>query len=688
MTLRICVAALAVNAFAAAQAPVPILADGHVHITNRVYWEGIDPWQKQPIGDWDYARAREGGVNFVIESVAPYGYNTYNTTVKHAGRLIETFHRSMEAHRDKMELALTSADVRRITASGKMAVVLGIEAGFDQEGDIDILRLWYRLGVRVVQFASQVTTSFADSSVRGPAKWGGINDKGRALIAEMNRLGMLIDITHATEDAQRQIVATSRAPVIASHVAMRAVTNNPGNMPDDILRAIAAKGGMIGIHTDANVIGQAYYDWKKTHRTEPVNGITREEILYAELPSLRSPNQDFGEYIAAIDAELGGRWRKLYSAKWKDAPDGAALAPTLDDWVEHVAHAAQVAGPQSVALGLDLTNARTTLKDFDASGYPRLVDALRKRGLATPDVLGENWLRMLDAAKALVPLRIAVNTTTIESTPLFVASTLPGASAIFELVPVTNGRIAMAQLASGAVDAATGSETQLLLNSTAQPSLRAVLTLAECYYRIVSRGSSGIRRLQDLKGKKVAATPGTSSLYYLDRMLRTVGLTTADVSLVDMEGTAMPAALASGSVDAISIWEPHAHYAFARLGADAVTHQNGAAYTEHFNLNTTTAVLADPAKRQALSALLVLLRTASEDIRNRPTEARRLVSPLLSIPELVIAALWPQFSFPADLRLDVVEVMTEVEPWAALSQNRRARSREDLALLLDRSLLP
>jgi len=215
MILRLSLAALSLAALAAAQAPVPILADGHVHITDRVYFEGIDPWKQQPIGDWDYARAHAGGVNSVIESVAPYGYNTYNTTVKHTGRLIETFHRTIEAHRDKMELALTSADVRRITASGKVAVVLGIEAGFDQEGDIDILRLWYRLGVRVVQFASQVTTAFADSSVRGGAKWGGINDRGRQLIAEMNRLGMLIDITHATEDAQRQIIERSLATLAA-----------------------------------------------------------------------------------------------------------------------------------------------------------------------------------------------------------------------------------------------------------------------------------------------------------------------------------------------------------------------------------------------------------------------------------------------------------------------------------------
>lgn len=377
----------------------PILADGHVHITNRVYWEGIDPWKPQPVGQFDYARARAGGVNFVIDNIAPYGYNTYNTTVKQAGRLIETFHRTLEAHHDQMELALTSADVRRIVASGKMAVMLSIEAGFDQEGDIDILRLWYRLGVRVIQFSSQVTTAYADSSVRGGVKWSGINEKGRRLIAEMNRLGMLIDISHATEAAQRQIIAASRAPVVASHVALRAICSNPANLSDDVLRALIAKGGMIGIHSAAEQIGQRYYDWSRGKPSIPVNGVTREQILFGELPLIRSSNGDYGEYIEALDAQQGDRWRRFYSQPWHESSEGEVLVPTLDDWVAHVAHAVAIGGPKSVAIGLDLTNVRSTLKKFDAGHYPELVEALRRHNLATPEILGESWLRVLDSAK-------------------------------------------------------------------------------------------------------------------------------------------------------------------------------------------------------------------------------------------------------------------------------------------------
>lgn len=379
---------------------VPLLADGHVHVTNRVYFEGIDPWKVQPTGDWDYARAKGAGVNFVIESVAPYGYHTYNTTVKQTGRLIETALRVIDTHKDKMELALTAADVRRIAATGKMAVMLGIEAGFDQDGDIDILRLWHRLGVRVIQFSSQNTNAFSDSAVRGGVHWKGINDKGRKLIAEMNRLGMLIDISHAPEEAMLQIIEASSAPVVASHVAMKAICSNPGNISDEVLKKLVAKGGMVGIHSSAEVISNKFYEWSKTHPPTPVNGIDRTQILYAEL-TLERARVDYGEYSDAIDKELGGRWRQLYAKKWTEDPAAMPLVPTIDEWVDHVEHAAKIGGADRVALGMDITNARSTLKTadgkpIDSSSYKFVVEALKKRGLATPGVLGENWLKLLE----------------------------------------------------------------------------------------------------------------------------------------------------------------------------------------------------------------------------------------------------------------------------------------------------
>ncbi len=382
--------------------PPPLLVDGHVHITNRVYWEQLDPWTEQRGGPFDYARARQGGVNVVIENVAPYGYNTYNTTVKQVGRLIETFHRVLEANRDKMELALTSADVRRIVASGKLAVILGIEAGFDQEGDPDILRLWHRLGVRLVQFSGHVTNAYADAALRGGPKWGGINERGRRLIAEMNRLGIIIDITHATEAAQRQIIEASRAPVVASHMGMRALCNNPANISDDVLRALSAKGGLVGIPATAEYISQRYFDWTRAHPPVPVNGVTRLDVIRAELPLVRSPNADRGEYIDALDSLMGTLWRRFYGQPFRDASEAEALQPTAGEWADHVAHAIAVAGADHVAIGLDLSQGKGLLKDFDARSYPRLADALRDRRIPS-QVLGQNWLRILDLAKAHHP---------------------------------------------------------------------------------------------------------------------------------------------------------------------------------------------------------------------------------------------------------------------------------------------
>ena len=211
-------------------APAPLLMDGHVHIINRVYWEKIDPWQAQQGAGWDYGRAFSAGVNCIIDNIGTYGYWNYNYTPKQALRLIETFHRYAEAHSDKMALARSPAEARAIIAGGRMAVFLGCEFGFDHEGDPDVLAAMFRLGLRTVQFATQTGfNAFSDSAlapVQGGQKadhYNGLNERGRALVGEMNRLGILIDITHGTEAVHKQLIETSRAPVVAKsrHVTGR-----------------------------------------------------------------------------------------------------------------------------------------------------------------------------------------------------------------------------------------------------------------------------------------------------------------------------------------------------------------------------------------------------------------------------------------------------------------------------------
>jgi NitT/TauT family transport system substrate-binding protein len=287
------------------------------------------------------------------------------------------------------------------------------------------------------------------------------------------------------------------------------------------------------------------------------------------------------------------------------------------------------------------------------------------------------------------PLKIAVNTTTIESFPVFAAAASMSANraASIEVVPVPNGRAAMSQLVGAAADVATGSETQVLLNSVMAPGLRIIVTLAECRYRIIARRSAGIHRIADLRGKKVAVTANTSSQYYLHRMLLNAHIDEAQVQVVNLEGQDMPGALGKRTVDAVSIWEPHAENSLEALGSDAVVFEDAAAYTERFNLNTRADVLANPEKRAALLALVRTIVRSSAELRKRPPDLIASLSPRVGLPDKTLIAVWPQFRFPAAISGKLRDVLDEVETWAAAMQKRSPRARKDLADLIDSSVV-
>jgi membrane dipeptidase len=375
---------------------IPILMDGHVHITNRVFWEGIDPWQAQERGEWDYARARAAGVNVIIDNIAPYGFEPYNGTVKQVLRLIERFHRTIEANADKMALALGVDDVRRIVASDRLAVILSTEAGFDQEGDVEVIAALYRLGLRAVQFTSKSSlNAYADVSIPGhPRVWGGINQRGRDLVREMNRLGIVIDLAHASEEAQLQIIEASAAPVVNSHDALAAVSGR--GICDMVLKAIAAKGGLVGIHGASEIIGRRYIEWvgKNPTRFQALRKPIRAFSTYQ--PGER-PFDDRGDYITRLDSEFRAVWNGVFEP-WEDDPEAASLAADAQEWAQHIQHVIDVVGPDHVAIGLDMFGARSGIRGMNgAGGYQLLVCALQ--AITTPDnvrkITGENWMRVL-----------------------------------------------------------------------------------------------------------------------------------------------------------------------------------------------------------------------------------------------------------------------------------------------------
>jgi NitT/TauT family transport system substrate-binding protein len=288
---------------------------------------------------------------------------------------------------------------------------------------------------------------------------------------------------------------------------------------------------------------------------------------------------------------------------------------------------------------------------------------------------------MLAQAAPTPPLRIAVNMTTVESAPVFLAAQRAAGSAM----TLASGGIPL--LVNRTADAATNSETQILLRSVESPDLRIVMTVAECEYRLVARRSSGIRQLTDLRGKRIGTPANTSAEYYLSKMLRTVKLDEPDVTVVPMPVADMAAGMKRGDVDAVSGWEPGAQDSIAALGADAIVFQVPSVYRELFNLNTTAGVLSDPAKRRALVDVVRGIVNASRDVRARPADVRPLLSSRINVPESTIAAVWRHFRFPAAVPRDTLDVLIEEEQWVAARQKRPPRGRAQLQTLIDDTVL-
>ncbi len=245
------------------------------------------------------------------------------------------------------------------------------------------------------------------------------------------------------------------------------------------------------------------------------------------------------------------------------------------------------------------------------------------------------------------PLRLAGNMTTIELSPVLLA-----ANGIYKgPITVINGGIP--NIVSGEVDAGTNAETQLLRQSVDDPTLRVIFTVSESFYRIVARRSAGITRIADLKGKRITTPRNTSAHWFLVKMLRTAKLTEADVTIVPITPvTDMSKALKDGRVDAVAMWEPEAQLSIDLLGKDAIVLQDKKVYRELFNMNTSTKVLADPAKRAAIVELLRSLITASKQLRDQPRQHWPFISSKLTYTTELISKSWPDLKYAGGMVKD------------------------------------
>lgn len=293
------------------------------------------------------------------------------------------------------------------------------------------------------------------------------------------------------------------------------------------------------------------------------------------------------------------------------------------------------------------------------------------------------------AANDLVPITVS-GSYWIELSPVIVAANS------FYPVQLSVGEGGITRINSGEADLATNAETQLLRETYANnPDLRIIMTVTESFYRLVARKSAGIEKLEDLKGKRVMTPANTSANYYLEAMLRTVGLSDTDVTIVplpmqqgDQTGMdQMSDALARGDVDAISIWEPEPEDAIRQLGDDAIVFQDKSVYREVFNLHARAPDLADPEKRRSIVEFVRAVARATDALKENPEMYWPHISSVTGFTEEEIAMGWPEMEFPVQIIPDMLDVLEEEEPWIARQQNREPRSREQLAQYIDASVV-
>ncbi len=358
-----------------------LVFDAHVHIINRQFYEGGDIAARYSNGQVDLPRMEEGGVDALFFSLfTDEHYYPGRFETKHALRLVDLALRQIEAHHERIELARNAADIERIAGAGKIAAVLDLEGSIDLDGDLGVLRTFHRLGLRSLQLPAHNWTNAVADSCCAPAKWGGLSDHGRAFIAEMNRLGMVINVSHASDDALSQAIDASDAPLVATHHGLRRFNDIPRVMPDDLAKKLAAKGGLIGIHIGHSFHSRAYHEWRTSRAGR------------AFWDTSKTADAVRGKSIVDIDALLADGFPSVGPVP---PPD---LRMTVDDWLQIVEAAIDLVGEDHVILGTDLDGGPSLPTPMqDVSDLPLLTEGMLRRGWSDERVrkfLGGNLLRV------------------------------------------------------------------------------------------------------------------------------------------------------------------------------------------------------------------------------------------------------------------------------------------------------
>jgi len=342
-----------------------IITDGHIDLPWRLHKNGYEDISvRTPGGDFDYVRAKQGGLDAPFMSIyVPATYQVTGGAKEMALDLINSVKRITIDHPDKFEMAYSISDVERIFTEGKIALPMGMENGAPIEGDLDNIEFFFDEGIRYITLTHSEDNNICDSSYNlGERTHKGLSDFGKEVVLEMNRVGIMVDISHVSDDAFYQIMDVTQVPAIASHSSARHFT--PGferNMSDDMIKRLAENGGVIQINFGSSFVTQESQD-KRKKNSEDVSAFVKENNLESDDPRVK----EFAKKVAI------------------DNP----VFCDVTDVADHFDHVVKLVGIDHVAFGSDYDGVGDTLPYGlkDASTFPNLIYHLLKRGYSEEDI--------------------------------------------------------------------------------------------------------------------------------------------------------------------------------------------------------------------------------------------------------------------------------------------------------------
>ncbi len=354
-----------------------IVVDTHDDTTQRLLDGDFDLAPRNANGSIDIPRMKEGGLGAIFFSIWMPSKITGIWAASRAHVQIEAVLDQVRKHPQDLALATTAAQIRDAHKLGKIAVLLGIEGGHMIAGDLRKLRDFAALGVRYMTLTHSGNTDWADSSTDKPVH-NGLSPFGKDVIRDMNRLGLIVDVSHVSDKTFHDVLALSKAPVIASHSSCRAICDHPRNMSDEMIRELAAKGGVIQINYHVGFLSQEFRDAEKANPAinESIALEVQKRCGDREGCQLIEGDRITREYVNA---------GKLPRVEWTKI-------------VDHIDHAVKLVGADHVGLGSDFDGANMPFGMEDVTKLPAITGELLRRGYSEDDVkkiLGENTLRVM-----------------------------------------------------------------------------------------------------------------------------------------------------------------------------------------------------------------------------------------------------------------------------------------------------